>query len=115
MKDVRFSIRDSLVAVACIAASIWIYNSMSKFAANYDLLGPGRRQPRTLWPSDAPIVESIALVALMALLVFLPINALIRNWQVSIFRIGIWYWATWIAGLVIYLIWYNARSFPIFY
>ena len=108
----RFTIFDVIVAVTSFALASAAFSGLCYYAINYEKLRPGRRAPRTLWPSDAPFIESTLLIVLFAILIFLPLYAIVRNPCDSMFRINRRYYLTWIIGFVFYIIWAAVRSTP---
>ena len=113
MKNSRFSLLDSIVALSSVAIASAIFRSMSNYAINYDELNPGRRQPRTLWPSDAPVIESAMLIVLMTILWFLPLNAIIRKPTGSLLDIDRRYYFMWLTAISYLSVLVQHSSVPI--
>ena len=83
LKKKRFSLLELIIAISSFGLASAAFNRLRYYAISYD-----GRANRTLWPSDASVIESVLLILLMALLIFMPLNAIIRKPQGSMFKIN---------------------------
>lgn len=110
MKKLQFSILDLIVAFSCIAVAGIAFRSIQNSAVKAYYSRLGHHPGRTLWPSDAGVLECLALIVVIAILIFMPVNAIVRRPNGSIFEIRIRYYLGWIIALIIYPAWYGLRS-----
>lgn len=112
MKRTRFSLLDLVVALCCIAVACGFFRSLRNSAGSNFYARLGRHPGRTLWPSNAGAFESLALIMLIALLIYMPVNAIVRRPNGSIFKIQPRYYLAWFGAFAIYVGWSVLRSTP---
>ena len=109
MKQRTFSLRELLTAGASVAVASLLFSSWAEYGRTY-YDTPGRRPPRSSWPADAPVLESVLFIALLAVLIFLPANSIITNLKRPFWMIDSGYWLFWFVAFLIFLFWYNIRA-----
>ena len=97
----RISVSDLLVVVGSVALAIWFVGPTAK---------PEQVNVAPYWVSSVSPVEATVFIGLIATLIFMPANHIVRKWDRPFWSIPRYYWLAWFGGFFIALVWAMART-----